>query len=69
FFSQDTFPAVLQRIADVLPLAYFIQLVTAVSVRGEDLWERPTELGVLAAWGIAGALVAVRQFRWTPSEG
>ena len=24
---------------------------------------------VLAAWGLAGALFAVRRFRWTPSEG
>jgi ABC-2 type transport system permease protein len=68
FFSQDTFPALLERIADLLPLTYFIQLVAATATRGEDVWERPTEVGVLAAWGIAGAVVAFRQFRWTPTE-
>jgi ABC-2 type transport system permease protein len=68
FFSQDSFPPVLQAIADVLPLKYFIQLVTAVSVRDELLWERPTDVAVLAAWGAVGAVLAVRRFRWTPTE-
>lgn len=69
FFSQDTFPPVLQAIADVLPLTYFIQLVTAVAVRGQEIWDRPTDVAVLAAWGAAGAVLAVRRFRWTPTEG
>jgi ABC-2 type transport system permease protein len=69
FFSQDTFPSVLRVVADVLPLAYFIQLVTAVSVRGEQLWERPTEIAVIAAWGAVGAALAIRRFRWIPTEG
>jgi ABC-2 type transport system permease protein len=69
FFSQETFPTVLRAVADVLPLTYFIQLVTAVAVRGEQLWERPIDVAVIAAWGAAGALLAIRRFRWTPTEG
>jgi ABC-2 type transport system permease protein len=69
FFSKQTFPGVLQAIADVLPLTYFIQLVTSVALRGEEIWERPVDVAVLAAWGAAGAVVALRAFRWTPSEG
>ena len=69
FFSQNTFPPVLQALADVLPLTYFIQLVTAVSVRGEQLWERPGDVAMLAAWGAVGAVFALRRFRWTPTEG
>ena len=68
FFSQDTFPPALRAVADVLPLTYFIQLVTAVSVRGEQLWERPTDVAVIAAWGTVGAVVAMRRFRWTPTH-
>lgn len=69
FFSQDSFPPLLQAVANVLPLTYFIQLVTAVSVQGEQLWERPADVAVVAAWGALGALLALRRFRWTPTEG
>ena len=68
FFSQESFPAVLRAVADVLPLTYFIQLVMAISVRGEHIWERPVDLAVVAAWGLLGAFVAVRRFRWTPTQ-
>jgi ABC-2 type transport system permease protein len=68
FFSQETFPSVLQRIAEVLPLTYFIQLVTAVAVRGEEIWERPVDVAVLAGWGAVGTVVAMRGFRWIPTE-
>jgi ABC-2 type transport system permease protein len=68
FFSQDSFPGFLQALADVLPLAYFIDLVTAVSVDGQEIWERPLDVGVIAAWGAAGAVLAIRKFRWTPTE-
>jgi ABC-2 type transport system permease protein len=69
FFSQDAFPPALRAIADVLPLTYFIQLVTAVSVRGEQLWDRPVDVAMLAAWGAVGAVLALRRFRWSPTEG
>jgi ABC-2 type transport system permease protein len=69
FFSQGTFPPVLQAVADVLPLTYFIQLVAAVSLRGEQLWDRPGDVAMLAAWGAVGAVLALRRFRWTPTEG
>ena len=26
------------------------------------------DLAIVAAWGVAGALYAVRRFRWTPSQ-
>ena len=69
FFSQGSFPTILERVADVLPVSHFIQLVQAICVRGESIWERPTDVAVIAAWGLAGAVVAVRTFRWTPTEG
>jgi ABC-2 type transport system permease protein len=69
FFERDTFPGFLQAVADVLPLTYFIDLVFGVVYEGDQIWDRLDDVAVLAAWGLAGALLAARRFRWTPSEG
>ena len=63
------YPAVLRAIGAVLPLKYFVQLVYAVYLHGHEIWARPGSIAVLAAWGLAGALVAIRRFRWEPVEG
>jgi ABC-2 type transport system permease protein len=63
------YPAVLRAVGDVLPLKYFIDVMNAVYLRGDGLWTKPTAIGVLAAWGAAGLLVAVFRFRWEPREG
>jgi ABC-2 type transport system permease protein len=69
FFSSHSFPGFLRAIADVLPLIYVIRLVRDVMLRGAQIWDRPGPVAVIAAWGIAGALVAARRFRWEPREG
>ena len=69
FFSQQHFPGWLKQIADLLPLTYFIDLMGAVMLRGVELWDRPTDVAVIAAWGVAGGLLARRFFRWVPYEG
>lgn len=69
FFSKDSFPGVLQAIADALPLTHFIEIVTAASVDGEEIWTHGLDVAVVAAWGAAGAIVAIRKFRWAPTEG
>jgi ABC-2 type transport system permease protein len=63
------YPRVLRAISDVLPLKYFVQLVYAVYLHGHPIWSRPGSIAVLAAWGAAGAAVAIRRFRWEPVEG
>lgn len=63
------YPRVLRAIGDVLPLKYFVQLVYAIYLHGEQLWSKPSAIAVLAAWGIAGMAVAVKRFRWEPREG
>jgi ABC-2 type transport system permease protein len=68
FFSQQHFPEVLQRIADALPLTYFIDLVGDVMLKGTPIWEEPKDVAVLVGWGIAGAILALRHFRWVPRE-
>ena len=63
------YPRVLRAIGDVLPLKYFVQLIYAVYLHGHQIWDRPGAVAVVTAWGVAGALVAVRRFRWEPVEG
>ncbi|MQY12484.1 hypothetical protein SRB5_26180 [Streptomyces sp. RB5] len=65
FISGSYFPVhseVLNRIAGLLPVKPFNDAMLAPFTRhgGYD-WDA---LGVLAAWGVAGAVVAVRRFRW-----
>jgi ABC-2 type transport system permease protein len=69
FFSQRAFPEFLQKIADVLPLTYFIDLIGVVMLEGSSIWDQPTDVAVIAGWGAAGAIVALRYFRWVPQEG
>jgi len=63
------YPRVLRAIGDVLPLKYLVQLVYAVYLHGHQLWSKPGAIAVLLAWGLAGAAVALRRFRWEPVEG
>ena len=63
------YPAFLRAIGDVLPLKYFIEIMNAVYLRGDALWTKPAAIGVLAAWGATGLVVAALKFRWEPREG
>jgi ABC-2 type transport system permease protein len=69
FFSPRHFPQVLRAVADVLPLTYFLRLIRNVMLHGHEIWSQGTNVAVIAAWGLAGVVVAVRSFRWEPHEG
>ena len=69
FWSPHAYPRFLEVIAEVLPLTYFIRLMKDVLLHGEQIWTDWTDVAVIAAWGLAGLLVAVRRFRWEPREG
>jgi ABC-2 type transport system permease protein len=49
----------LARVADVLPVRHLVD-----AGAGRDPW---AHLLVVAAWGVAGTVVAVRRFRWAPA--
>jgi ABC-2 type transport system permease protein len=69
FFSPHSFPQFLRWIADVLPLTYFIRLVRDVMLRHQEIWNQPKSVGIVAGWGVFGAIVALKAFRWEPREG
>ena len=56
--------ALINQIAGVLPVRPFNQaLIGPFGLHTGFDWK---SLGVLLAWGVAGAVVAVRRFRWNP---
>jgi ABC-2 type transport system permease protein len=67
-FGVRDYPAVLEAIADVLPLKHFIELVVDASLEGNPPWHDPGAIAVVAAWGLAGYLLALRRFTWEPRE-
>jgi ABC-2 type transport system permease protein len=69
FGTTRHYPRALRAIGDVLPLKYLLDAINAVYLHGEVLWRNPTDVAVLAGWGAAGVLVAMRKFRWEPREG
>src|SRR4051812_3064125 len=68
FFSPQRYPGFLKAIADVLPLTYFTRLTRDVMVHPHPLWSDSGPIAVVALWGAAGAVAAIRGFRWQPRE-
>jgi len=69
FWSPHAYPRFLEVIADILPLTYFIRLTRDIVLRNAEIWNEGTAVGVIAAWGAVGLVVALRRFRWEPREG
>ena len=68
FGPTQHYPRFLRAIGEVLPLKYMVDLANAVYLHGHAIWSQPEALGVLAAWGAVGLLLAVYRFRWEPRE-
>ena len=68
FGSTEGYPAFLQAVSDVLPLTYFLDLTLTAYVEGRGPWDDPLAVAVVAAWGLAGYLVAARRFTWQPRD-
>ena len=69
FGETQHYPRVLRAIGDVLPLKYLLDLINGIYLHGQQIWDEPAAVAVLAAWGLFGMVVAVRTFRWEPREG
>ncbi|HKH13829.1 MAG TPA: ABC transporter permease [Solirubrobacterales bacterium] len=67
FIPESEIPSGVLHVADVFPVRHFFEAFFAA-------WEPGTggtgfewvHLAIVAAWGIAGFLVGLRAFRWTP---
>ena len=68
FGETDNLPRVLELVADVLPLKYLIDLVLATYVDNEAIGDHLGAIAMVAAWGIAGYVVAWHRFGWEPRE-
>jgi ABC-2 type transport system permease protein len=62
FYSSDSLPTALLGIAEVLPLEHAIDLLKTTMIEGGSL--SGGAIGVLLAWTLGGAYLAVRFFRW-----
>jgi ABC-2 type transport system permease protein len=64
FYDVDNAPQFLRDVAQVLPLTHIIDGVSAALVTGAPLSDHAGDLAVVAAWGVVGAVLAVRGFSW-----
>jgi ABC-2 type transport system permease protein len=64
FYSTDSLPRALDAIAQILPLKHVIDGFSGAIVSGHGLADNAGNLAVVAAWGAAGIVLAVRSFRW-----
>ncbi|MBV8478940.1 MAG: ABC transporter permease [Actinobacteria bacterium] len=60
------YPGFLRAIGDALPLKYLVNISDAVYLHQHSFWSQGTSIGVLAAWGVAGVIVAAYTFGWEP---
>jgi len=70
YVPESLFPPWLRDIAQVLPirpLAVAMQAAFDPRTNGGRYFAWP-DLLIVAAWGVAGALFAVRRFSWSPSQ-
>ncbi len=72
FIPDDQLPSGVIHFADLFPIRHFFEAffdayVPANGVAGAAIsWDN---LAIVAIWGVAGLLLAVRFFRWTPRSG
>ncbi|MGH9151664.1 MAG: ABC transporter permease [Acidimicrobiales bacterium] len=67
FIPTEDIPPAMQRVGDLFPVKHIFEAVVTAfdpSTTGAGLaWG---DLAVVAAWGVAAAVVATKRFRWAP---
>jgi ABC-2 type transport system permease protein len=67
FIPASTLPTWLVDVADVFPVRHLAAaFLTAYNPHTHGAGFAPTDLAIVAAWGAAGLLIAVRRFSWLP---
>ncbi len=70
FIPTETIPVWLTRVASFFPVRHFAQaLLTAYNPHTSGAGFAWQDLAIVALWGVAGLIVAVRRFRWLPQSG
>jgi ABC-2 type transport system permease protein len=70
FVPEDQIPGWMDTIASVFPIrSLFSALLTAFDPKTSGAGIEWGNLAILAAWGVAALIVAIRGFRWMPREG
>ena len=64
FYSTESLPAVLDWIANAMPLKHAIDGLRDAMVVGDGLADNVGALAALCAWAVAGIVAAARWFRW-----
>jgi len=64
FFSTERFPASMQPFVQALPLTALNNALRGVMLEGSGLVSLLPEIALLAVWGAASFLVALKIFRW-----
>lgn len=64
FYDETEAPALIADIAQVLPLTHLVDGMAGAWVDGAGLTTHWGSLLVVLAWGLVGAIPAVRGFRW-----
>ena len=69
FIPEDQLPHGVIVFADFFPVRHFFDAFLDAYVPASGSAVSWGDLGVVALWGLAGLLLAVRYFRWTPRSG
>jgi ABC-2 type transport system permease protein len=67
FFPVDDAPQWVQVVGDIFPVKHFAEAMQyAFDSNAQGSGFRWVDLAVIVAWGVLGAVVAVRRFSWEP---
>lgn len=69
FIPEDELPQGVIDFANHFPIRHFFEAFFDAYVQGADTALAWSDLAVVALWGVAGLLLAIRFFRWTPRSG
>jgi ABC-2 type transport system permease protein len=64
FFSITAFPSWLQPICKILPLTYLNDAMRKVAFEGASLFSVGNQIGIVALWGVAVYILAIKVFKW-----
>lgn len=66
FVPWEQIPPLLQTIADVFPIRHLAVAMLTPFIDTSGAGIAAGDLLIVAAWGVAGLVVAARSFRWSP---